>query len=515
MATRLNGSVELLSTVPAEVRGRILSGMRWTVWLSVLAVPFTYGTNILLARTSPEAIGTYGLLGIYISLATCFFYMGGDTVVIKFVPEIAAEKRLSFLASYFLVICLTLTPWLAAAAIWPEGLHYLFGREVAPPFAVLLLVLSPIYILYSMAAASLKGTLEIVWAQAIVRTSTIGSFALYAVLYFGRRSLLATHYTELIWGIYLGLVALSGTLGLLRLLRLESWRCQWKQLRFFLPRGFWPYTLATQQMGVVSFFINRMDYLLILNFGDLAYLGRYVTILTMAVIILVVNNFFLETLLPSLTNLVAVRNFSAASEVFSMHMRILFLVNTATTCGLVLLAGPITALLGQKYSDLSFPVSLMALLVGLASPGSVGGPVLSSVGKQQRNVWIGLGQIALHIGLFLLLWPRYQLLGAVLAYGLALVVSNLILLIVAKLSVPISFSSVAKNYAMFALVAITAALVETKLASFGPAAGLTAWCAALALFLFLGRYRFVECREFIRCLVPRALGLLPMRPRED
>lgn len=514
MAPRMNGSVELLSAVPSDVRERILSGMRWTVWLSILAIPFTYGTNILLARTSPEAIGTYGLLGIYVSLATCFFYLGGDTVIIKFIPEIEPERRLSFLASYFLVVCLTLVPWLVSAAFWPRGLRYLLGRELAPSFAMLLLILSPIYILYSMSAAALKGTLEFVWAQAILRTLTIGTFFSCAVLYFGHRGLLATHYTELIWSIYLGLAALAGALGLLRLLRLEAWRLHGKQLAFFLPRGFWRYTMAIQQMGVVSFFINRLDYLLILNFGDLAYLGRYVALLTMAVIILVVNNFFLETLLPSLTNLIASRNFTAASEVFSMHMRILFLVNTATTCGLVLLAKPISSVLGPKYSNLSSLLSLLALLIGLASPGSVGGPVLSSVGKQQRNVWIGLGQIGLHVGLFLVLWPRFQLLGAVLAYGTALVISNLVLLFVSRLSAPFPFS-VTRDYAMFSIVAIAAKLVQTKVTGLGLVSGLTVWAASMALFLMLGKYRLGECREFLRTFVPRPLGQLQMKPRED
>ena len=131
MAENAN-AIELLSEVPDAQRQLIISGMRWTVWLSVVAVPFSYGTMVILARTSPEAIGTYGLLGVYIGLSLGIFYLGGDAVAIKFIPELEYENRLSFLVSYFLVICLAVLPWIAAGAIWPQGCSISSARRAAP-----------------------------------------------------------------------------------------------------------------------------------------------------------------------------------------------------------------------------------------------------------------------------------------------------------------------------------------------------------------------------------------------
>src|SRR5437879_4141786 len=109
-----------MAAVPAHQRERIISGMRWTLWLSVLSAPFGYATTILLARTGPEVIGPYGLLIVYIGMVSTLFYLGGDAVVIKFMPELEPEKRFAFLISYFSVIMAALVPWLAAAALWPE-----------------------------------------------------------------------------------------------------------------------------------------------------------------------------------------------------------------------------------------------------------------------------------------------------------------------------------------------------------------------------------------------------------
>ena len=99
-------ALDQLKEVPHHQRRQIVSGMRWTVWLSAVSIPFSYGTTVLLARTSPEAIGTYGLLSVYIGAVLGLFYLGGDAVAIKFIPELDPERRLSFLVSYFTIVCL-------------------------------------------------------------------------------------------------------------------------------------------------------------------------------------------------------------------------------------------------------------------------------------------------------------------------------------------------------------------------------------------------------------------------
>jgi O-antigen/teichoic acid export membrane protein len=497
--TRADLTVELIAEVPDHQRRRILSGMRWTVWLAALAFPFSYATTALLARVSPEAIGTYGLLTVYIGVVTAFLYLGGDAVVIRFIPTLQAADRLSFLGSYLLLICLVALPWLAIAWVCRDKLHFLFGRQAAPSFYLLILCLSPICIAFSLVMAALKGMLEIAWAQALIRLLTVGSSLLYVALFIGARSFLRTHYTGVIWGLYLALAAVAASIGLWRLVRSNQW-ARFNRLRFILPRGFWRYALATQQLGIVLFLIQRTDYILVLNFGGLETLGKYVAVSALALIIPVVSTVFLDSLLPSLTNLVAAENYKGASEVFAMHMRILFIVGVAGTTGLMVLAGPLTVLLGPKYDSLRVPLVVMVLLLGLTMPGTFGGTLLASVGKQQRAVWVGLGQLGLFICLFVSLWTRWQLMGAVLAYGLSMFLSNVVLLIVAKLSVPISFS-VAADYAKFIVIAALSAAVAHKPLSL--AVGLLIWAAAVLVFLIAAGYRVAECTALLYCFAPR------------
>src|SRR5579875_34190 len=83
-----------------DMPARITSGMRWSLWMSLLALPCSYITNILLARIGPEALGTFGVLNVYIGLVFVVFFLGGCAVPMKFVPELDSHRRSSFLVSY-------------------------------------------------------------------------------------------------------------------------------------------------------------------------------------------------------------------------------------------------------------------------------------------------------------------------------------------------------------------------------------------------------------------------------
>jgi O-antigen/teichoic acid export membrane protein len=244
-------------------------------------------------------------------------------------------------------------------------------------------------------------------------------------------------------------------------------------------------------------------------------LGEYVALITLAESIRLISRFFIDTLLPALTNVIAARNMAGASAVFKTHMRILFLANTASTCGLILLARPITALLGPKYSGLAPLVVLLALFVGLSSPCAIAGALLSSIGKQQRAVGVAVGQIVLYVVLFLFLWPRWQLTGAVVAYGVAWVVSNFLYFEVAKAHSPFAIS-ITREYGMFGAVATAAALVASK-SEIGLVGGLLAWIVTIGLFLLLARYSIDECKELVHFFLPlksvsRFLSTQPKSP---
>jgi O-antigen/teichoic acid export membrane protein len=385
-------------------------------------------------------------------------------------------------------------------AAWPEILRLLFGKMGDPGFHLLLIALAPVVLLLNVVAGALKGLLDIQRAHALVRSITVVQCVVYAVLFVAVPGLLATAYGTLVWALYLGLALVAALAGLVSLFGRAGLPLDRASLRWWLPPGFWAFAMSSQVVSVVWFFLGQLDALLVINFGDVAELGRYVAIMSVAMVARVVSSLVIETLLPSLTNAWASGGRPAASEVFTMYWRLLLIVNAALGCGLILFVGPISRLLGPEYMARQPLLVLATLLVVLACPGWIGGSVLSSAGEQHRSIWIGLGQIAVFVALFAAWWPVWRLTGAVLAYGTSLLASHSALLLAARRNVPLDFSAL-REYFKFAAVVSVAAVASARL-PLSPPAAVALWTAAVAGFVAWAGYRPAEVLDLLRRLVP-------------
>lgn len=127
--------------------------------------------------------------------------------------------------------------------------------------------------------------------------------------------------------------------------------------------------------------------------------------------------------------------------------------------------------------------------------------MLTSLGKQQRSVWVGLCQLGLMIILFFTLWGKYQLLGAVLAIGVSTMASNVILLVTARYSGPIRFP-IGKDYLSAIMVGSVTGLAAIRLQPLGAIGGLIGSCVAVTSFLLLAGYRWQELRDLATCILP-------------
>ena len=58
------------------------------------------------AHTSKEAVGIFGAILLWAGLAHTVYYFGGNGVIIRFLPIVPIERRLSFLVSCSILIFL-------------------------------------------------------------------------------------------------------------------------------------------------------------------------------------------------------------------------------------------------------------------------------------------------------------------------------------------------------------------------------------------------------------------------
>jgi O-antigen/teichoic acid export membrane protein len=157
--------------------------------------------------------------------------------------------------------------------------------------------------------------------------------------------------------------------------------------------------------------------------------------------------------------------------------------------------------MGVKYASLGGLIIFMAAGYGIASPGAYGGTILSSIGRQQLAVWTRILNLVLFICLFFPLWRYWHLTGAVVAYGLALMISNAILMATAMKTAEF-FPSISGLWLKSAAVQAMAGFIALWWMPLGLVSAAVVWLGAMMMFFWLAQYDWSECTNLIRTFLP-------------
>jgi O-antigen/teichoic acid export membrane protein len=500
-----------LSALPRELHGPILRGLRWTLWLSAVAMPLGYATRLMLARTGPQVIGAFGLLLIYVRLVSTFLLLGGNAVLIQFLPRLPPRRRRAFLVQYGAIVLAALVPWFAVAWLWPQGLRWLFGPVGGARFQVILIWLSPIYIALSLSTAALKGLLEIAPAQMLGRAVTIGSFVIYAALFFTARGVLAREYLFLVWGIYLTLAAVMASIGLWLF-----WRAtrtsprgagrRWRPLRFLrsypLPAGFWRYTLSLQGNSTIGFLSASLDSLLVLHWGGLRQLGLYVALMTLVTIIPTLLDILLDTLLPSLTHALAQGGYPAVASLNEATSQVLLLAALVMSVFLALFARPMVAIFGPVYQGLAPMLRIAAPAAAILAASHLYNTIFSAIGQPQRSTVAQIFRLIVFVALFPGLWRTQGLAGAVWAWAASELAHHLAsVYFVRRGGLHLPFP---RGYAAFWLGLALGSGLALAAPRMPLALDAAAWLAIVTGFFVAAGYAPAQIRDFLRLLLPGA-----------
>lgn len=496
-----------LKTIPERQRGLMLSGMRWTLWLSIASAPLGFVTTIVLGRIGPDLLGTYTVLSMYIAITSVFLFFGGNGVAIKFLPELAPEDRGAFLLSYFFLTLLAVLPYQIAGSLWPQGLRYVLGSEISNRFAILLIWLAPLYILFSILLAALKGLLEIKWAQIYNRLITFSNFAVYLILFLCARAFLEKHYFPVIWSLYLILALLLTVVAGLHLASRLGKEAIQKSFRFLLPRGFWRYTGSLQANCVLDFLSRQLDCIFIVDLGGVTMLGRYTALLTLISIIPTFATFILDSLLPSLTNTLAAQDYGSSRHLTEVYLRFILPCGVIAATFATLFAHPVFGLFGSKYANL-VELGLLAFpFAGIQVMNWFCGTLFTAIGQPHLTIAAKVIRCVVFCATFFPLWNRYGLLGAVLAWAAGETSDQIVLLFLLMRRMPYHFS-VKRIYAAFLGCLCLSALAAVIVGGHRPFASFAIWILLIAGFFLVAQYSVREIRELAHMVLPARIFAL-------
>ncbi len=487
-----------LVVMPERLEERAFSGLRWTLWLTLLSVPFSFAVRVILARTGRSVLGAYGLLGVYTSLVNVFFYLGGDAVIMRFLPGLAPGQRRGFLWLYCGVIAAGWLPWLGLAWKFSGQLRWLFGPGLAFPLEWVLVLLAPICIFYSLVMAVLKANMEIRAAQILKRWVPLSSSLIFAALAWGARTSLREHAVLYLWTVYLGMAA--GALGVgaywaakaLPTMESHPWR---------FPPGFWPYTWTLQANGILSFLANRADMLLVLSAGGLQILGEYVVLKTLAQGVRTFVKLLLDSLFPSLANAMGNGDINMARMIARMYQRLIFPAMLAAVTLILCCGRFMVAWLGPGYRDLPGYIPWVMGCAAVQGVSTVHGTMINACGNPEKMLPATITRVIILLGGFIPLWQWAGLKGAIMAWGLAEGIYHFWSMFLIR-KIPVFEISYYEIYVPYGAVIVLTVGIIAWFPHISWSVGVLLWILSGAAYLKMGHYSMREVRQLFRLAWP-------------
>lgn len=390
------------------------AGAKWTLGLSFVVIPLSYGTNIILGRVSPEALGAYGFLAVLTSAVATFFMFGGNQVVVRFLPELASEKKGAFLFSYSALTFGAAAVLLVLVRLYPPALAYLTGSAINVQLLPYLWIFAPVVLLQQISLAALQARMELRWMSIASRLTPTLNFVCFLALMLSFRGYFAEHVFPIVITVVLG----SNILSLL-LASYQAWTKVIKRfglrLQRFFPPGFWYFATIVHLSTIVIFILDNFDQAFVVSHFDLTELGLYRASLVTAQFVRWMPLVLTQTMLPLFSNLLANREEQHMRAVYHRVTRYSLLATSWVALTLILFSQQILGLFGEAYMAGSFVLIMLSAVFVLSAISTVNSSLIVATGRVGWGIVSGLIGSAAQVFLSFLLIDHLGLNGIAIA----------------------------------------------------------------------------------------------------
>jgi O-antigen/teichoic acid export membrane protein len=400
-----------MESIDGHVRQRSLAGVRWSIVLNLVMIPLSFGTNMALGRTSPEALGYYGAIQIFTGAFHAFFVPGGRDVFTRFVPGIPRRERLAFLGSYSTVALLVFLVFLVIVGwIAPGAMAWIVGYFRMPE-ALLALALAVALLVFAFATNFLYGALQAPRAVITIKAVIVGYFIL-AILGAGPfRAMLRSEPSVYLWRGALIVNGFAALLGIVQVMRTAEMRRPrvWK---WGLPTGFWPAVGYTHLGTVVTFAYTSLVPAFVLLWLEVTALARLHAALRFVVLLSSVPVIASPVVAAGISKLDAsgMRETGRRHASSAMRGSLVAIFPMFVLC--VLFAGDAMAIFNPEFREHRTLLRIV-ILSCLASPVvHFGAGLAVALGAFRPYLMASLVFVASGVGLTTVLVPRFGLLGA-------------------------------------------------------------------------------------------------------
>lgn len=376
-------------------------GTRWMLVLSVIALPVSYLNSLVLGRIAPKALGLYGLLLVSSSI-TILLVLGGRQTLIKFLPGTPSHRRIPFVLTYGLLVAGLATLFLVAVGVRPSLAPFLARRPLGPSTIRYLFPFVPLVLLVNLFRAILQARMEIKWMTIAGKLIPVISLAGFSILYAFRRQVPNDRLGEVIFFVFcaaqLASLALAAYHVYIRFIRVEPLHLAW-----YLPSGFWPFSLMVSLSMIVILVLDNFDQALIFSQFKIDQLGIYRASLTTAEFVRWLPLLMIQATLPLFSHLLADEQQSRIKSTYRRVVRYNTLVTTAIALVIVLFSHEILGLFGPEYTPVENVLVLLACAFMFSGISTVNSSFIVASGRVELGLTSGIIGSLLQIVISLIL----------------------------------------------------------------------------------------------------------------
>lgn len=374
-----------------EVKGKALKSIKWMIITSVFSVFCSYASNILLGQVSPEILGIYSAVNVFISSLTTFVGMGGAVVLSNFFPKMDSDvQKTQLLHTYITISFMMYVVFAAVIVIFPETNVLLSGGLNGIAKWVALLIMAPIYIIMTIISYLLIALLEARISNIMSKLYTILLPVVLLLVYLVDKRLLESH---LVLIIFCSVIVANILAIIMGITFIKREKVIIRAKGFYLPKGFCFFSITTFLQALFSFLYKNADKMFLISLKDMGQLGYYQAIISIFTLVEFVPSLLGNVTIPYFSNILKVGNKKDVEKSYESIEKYMLFFLVSCIIGVISLSDIALNMFGKEYLDFKYLLIILLVAKCVSSLGFTNTPMMVVLEKN----WLRLINSALQI----------------------------------------------------------------------------------------------------------------------
>ena len=394
------------------IKRKALKSAKWMVITSVLSMLFSYVTNSLLGNISAEVLGTYSAINVFLASLTTFVGMGGAVVLSNFIPKTESKEDCTRLLCTYTAISFAMYGLLVVAILlFPELNMLLSGGLEGTPKYIALFIMAPIFVIKTVLSYLLIAFLEARISNIMTKLYTVVLSIVLLALFVVNEPLVEKYLIVIVFLVNIVSDILAIILGFSFVKKEKLLR---KSIGFYVPPGFWLFTVSTFMQAVFSFLYKNADKMFLISLGDMGQLGYYQALISILTLVEFVPSLLGNVNIPYFSNIIKIGEKREVEKSYERIEKYMLFFLVSCVLGVIALSDVALGMFGADYLPYKYLLVILVCAKCIASLGFTNTPMMIVLEKNHIRFLNSLGQILIQFGITICTVNKIGILGVVL-----------------------------------------------------------------------------------------------------